>query len=225
MLEAVLKESGIYMIALAAGIYARRRLDLFHRLILLQLVVFAPVYIGGYLITSYQAARDLPQNNVWIYNLYFPIECAILITAALQLTTSKRIRTTAWLGYAFFFIIFFWQLAANGGIYSFANFGVAAQAFVLVGLYLAILFQKFRTPQFTVKSFPGFAVCLGIALYFGCIVPYFTMMNYLNAHNPEMSATLFYLINGIMSNVRYLGTALSFILFYRQTSKSMALNG
>ncbi len=209
------KESGLFFIALVIGISTLRKFNLFYKLVLLQIFVFAIVYIGGYAITYYQEEHHLIKNNTWIYNLYFPIECALLTGAGLFYFKSKRVNFFAFITYALFSMTLFFQLNKNG-INSLANFAVAIEALLLVTIYLFILYDKLKDSNFNWKVSPEFWLCIGIVLYFGCIVPYFSMINYLNATNPQLSFTLFVFINDVLSNIRYLLTAFAFWLFYRQ---------
>jgi hypothetical protein len=220
MFFSILKESVFFFFALFTAIISWRKANSFFKLLSLQLALFFIVYAGGYVITFYQQARNLPQNNIWIYNLYFPIECALLAAAALQLLQSKMIRMITLICY-FLFLTFYMIQIARFGLNHFANFAVAAYAFILVGLYLAVLYHILKTPGFTFRAFPQLWACLGIALYFGCIVPYFSVMNYLHATNPKLNSTLFFIINNVLSHVRYFATAISMILFYQQRTNVM----
>jgi hypothetical protein len=216
----VLKESGLFFIAFIVGAFSFKRLNVFYRMVFLQIIVFALVYWLGYLITQFQDENNLPKNNTWIYNLYFPIECALLAYAGSLYFKSKKLTYIITISYCIVLISFAWQVSIQG-IHLLANYAVALEALLLVGLYLFILYHKFGDANFTSLRSSEFWLSIGIVLYFSCIVPYFGMMNYLNEVNPELSLTFFTVINEGLSNIRYLFTAVAFWVFYRQQKLSM----
>lgn len=213
----VLKESFGLFLALGVGIFAVRQLNLFYRLIFAQVVWYVLVYAGSYAITIYQSMSGAELNNQWLYNLYFPVECALLSMAGIIFFQNRQATLRITIAYFIFLTAFLWQLASMD-FRGFANYGVVAEAALLVVIYLMILYSKFITSDFHWRSSPEFWLCIGIAMYFACIVPYFSMINLLNRTNGQLNQFLFYLINEVLGNVRYLFTAVSFWLFVRRPS-------
>lgn len=211
----VIKESFSLFVAFAVGIYAYTRLSGFYKLIFAQVVWYTLIYIGSYAITTYQDLNGIQRNNQWLYNLYIPTECLLLSLAGIVFFKNKKVSLRILTGYSIFLVTFIWQLSSMN-FQGFANYGVVAEATLIVAIFLMILYSRFKDPSFNWRTAPEFWLCIGVATYFACIVPYFSMINVLNRSDMALNVFLFDLIVEVLSNVRYLFTAICFWLASRR---------
>jgi hypothetical protein len=216
----ILIECVVPILAFVVGAYTFSKLNRFYKLIFLQGVFYLITISGAYAVTFYQTENNLPPNNQWFYNLCFPVECAILASAAIVYFSTKKATIRILTGYGLFFAVYLFQISITG-ISGFANYAVVMEALLMVIVYLVILYECFKDESFDWKTSPEFWLCLGMAVYFGCIVPYFSIINYLWQHNSDLTETLFEIIIHGFGNMRYFLIAISFWLFFRQQRISL----
>lgn len=211
-------EISCLFLALFGGVVVFRRLDRFFRILLLQVFVWSLFYLISHLVTKYQQAHLLPMDNQWLMNIHMILETGLLLAAA-WFVLPKMLRTGLTIGaFSLFLIVFMIQVGSQGfRIYlNYADVTACIGITVVFSIVLNVFGQRTNTP-FWVS--PEKWACLGILLYFACSVPYVSMMGYLERNNPKVNTFLYYLISGVLANVRYLLLALAYWMSYRNAKK------
>jgi len=214
MLQAI-KESLFLFLSFCVGLYAFRYLSLFYRIVFLQVCLALLCFVAAHAIVAYQQANHLPQNNHWMYNIYIFLEGGMLISASMLFFQERSAKKIILAGLALFVLTFFFQMMRDG-IWLFANNALIIEGVIIVLIYLVVLYRAVQDAAFHWKSSPELWLCLALALYFGCNVPFMGMLHYLYAHYPEATKMLFYVITDVLGSVRYLLFAISFWLVYRR---------
>lgn len=204
--------------AIFLGILAFRKLDRFFRVLLLQVMVWSLFYVFSHVITSYQKAHLLPIDNRWLMNIHLIVETGLLLIAA-WFILPKMLRTVLPIGAFSFFLIVFGIQVGNQGFEDYLNYADVAECIVITLVFSIVLFTFGQQGRVPFWASPEKWACLGILLYFACSVPYVSMMGYLERENPEVNTFLYYLISGVLANVRYFLLALAYWMIYRNAKK------
>ncbi|TSJ45382.1 hypothetical protein [Fluviicola chungangensis] len=205
-------------LALFFGILAFRKMDRFFRVLLLQVMVWSLFYACSHVITSYQHAHHLPINNQWLMNIHMLIETGILLAAA-WCVLPKMLRTPLVIGAFSLFLLVFGVQGSGQGFGTYLNYADVTACIGITLVFSVVLYNFGQTTSTAFWKSPEKWACLGILLYFACSVPYVSMMNYLERTNPAINTFLYYLISGVLANVRYFLLALACWMIYRNTKK------
>jgi hypothetical protein len=205
-------------LAVFFGILAFWKLDRFFQVLLLQVVVWSAFYTFSHVITSYQKVHQLPIDNQWLMNVHLIIETGLLLTAA-WFVLPKMLRTVLPIGAFSFFLIVFGIQVGNQGFEDYLNYADVAECIVITLVFSIVLFTFGQRGNVSFWASPEKWACLGILLYFACSVPYVSMMGYLERKNPEINTFLYYLISGVLANIRYFLLALAYWMIYRNAKK------
>lgn len=207
-------------LAVFFGALAFSRMNRFFRVLFLQVVIWSLFYSGSYIITRWQQANHLPIDNQWLMNLHLILETGLLLVAA-WLVLPEMLRSALTFGAFSLFLLVFGIQAMNLGIGTYLNYADVAECLVITLVFSVVLYhsgQQTRTPFW---YSPEKWACLGILIYFACSVPYVSMMNYLEHTNPKVNTFLYYLISGVLANIRYLLLALACWMIYRNANKQI----
>ncbi len=218
-------ESTFYFLALLAGIIAFRSLNLFYRLIFLQVCLNVANYSIAYGITVYNRLHGVhgTENNHWLFNSYTLLECTVLVLAGVVRLQNK---TTPWFaggGYLAFLAVFFYQVS-DAGFGVFANDAACFEGVLVVTIYLLILYRQFVDAGETKSGRSDTWLCLGMVLYFACIIPYLSMIYYLQRTNQALTMDLYNKIILGFENLRYLFITISFFLCWRARRSLIPVN-
>jgi len=167
------------------------------------------IYISTTVVNLVLLANTLHPDDQWVYNLYMPVEAGLLSWAAFEYFKTNKRRFLIWVGYLIFLIAFVVEVSIKG-IQIFSNHGYIAESALLLIIYLLLLYDYFTKQNTNWKSSPDVWISLGIVLYFGGVVPYLSLMQYLQSSHPKINLFLFYFIIEGLANVRYLLLALGF---------------
>jgi hypothetical protein len=197
------------LLAIAAGIYYFRKLYTPYRIALFLTIIALGCEIFGYYLTT-----SLHRNNLWLFNLYIPVEVWCLGIAAIYLVNNRKIKNT----FLVLLIIntLFWVVdLVNHSFYSLTNFAMVSGCILLTTMYITILFTNsiFSNKQ-TLKQ-PVFWLCFSTILYFAGVIPLFGLQNLLSTKLLSIGKELRY-INIILDIVRYPLAGISFILLGRE---------
>ena len=205
------------------GVLAFRKLDLFFRILFLQVVIWSLFYTFSHVITTYQQAHHLPIDNQWLMNIHLIVETGLLLTAA-WIVLPKMLRTVLTIGAFSLFLLAFGIQVRGQGFGTYLNYADVAACIGITLVFSMVLYTFGQRTGVPFWESPEKWACLGILLYFACSVPYVSMMHYLEMNNPKVNTFLYYLISGFLANTRYLLFALACWMIYRnakkQTSKS-----
>lgn len=218
----IIAESAFYFIALLAGIYAYRYLPPFFRLILLQVGLNCANYTLTYAITIYNRhmGTHAGENNHWLFNIYLILECTLLLAASCYLL-QRWLRRYLIAGYGIFLLVFLYQVA-TAGFRSFAFYAACVEGILVVVAYLPILYLRFTMPG-TIWYKDAYSwTAPGMVLYFACFIPYISMFGFLQRHSPVLFVRLYTIIL-VLENLRYLFTAIGFLLCRKSAGPVISL--
>lgn len=214
MIQIIIKELSSVILSCAMGVYAYRYMNLMHRIIFFQIFSYLAIYIISFAITLRQQYYMLPLNNQWIYNVSMPIEAGLLTWAGYEYFKSFKESFLLWIGYAVFLLLFVSEIIIKGPLI-FSNHGYIAESMLLLVIYLIILYTQFREENTSLKRLPDLWIALGIIIYFGGIVPYLSLIHYLDLHHPIVSNYLYSIITVGLANLRYIFVAIGFWMIRR----------
>jgi hypothetical protein len=215
MLKQFIYELLSVVLAFAVGIKSYRYFSKNHKILFWQLVSWLVIYLIAYGITKYQKYHDIPRNNHWIFNINILIECTFLFVAAYATRAAVRFRLTFAALYILFVIVYVLLMMVMG-IQTFNIYAFLAESVTISLMYILLLYTFFHHHRSSTRPVADIVMCSGITLYFLCIVPYISMMDYLNKHHLATSKLLFSLITDGLANLRYLLLAAGFFLIYKK---------
>jgi hypothetical protein len=153
-------------------------------------------------------------NNNWLFNIFLPIETALLLVSAdyyFNLKFARRILVSI---FSFFLLIYSFDVFLWLGINTFAFHAAIVEGIAVAGVYLYIFYLQFQTKA--TYNWPLLLVCLGHVLYFISSIPYLSVLFYFQASHPILNRELFIYIILLLAQVRYLLLAIAFFLMRRQ---------
>lgn len=192
--------------SLIIGVYCLNRLNDFFKVIVLQIIIaFGVEFIGRILFS-------LNIRNVWLFNLYEIVEAGLLLFAA-----KKIVNFDNRFLYLLLIPIFFWFYSVfKNGFNYFTSVAYVSFSIAILIVYLNLLFKSVLTYRGDLVKLPTLWLAIGVILFFGCNIPYLSMLNYLcNNFNQEVNNTL-HLILKTFCNLRYILMAISLIMTSRQ---------
>lgn len=209
-------------LAIFTGVLAFRPMNRFFRILLLQLITWILFYAGTYFITAHQQATGQQIDDRWLMNIHLIIETGLLLSAA-WVVLPKTLRLVACIGAFSLFLLVLGIQVRKQGFEVYLNYADVAACIVVTLAFSLVLYTFGQQKSVRLWQSPEKWACLGILMYFACSVPYVSMMNYLQMENPKVNTFLYYLISGVLANLRYFLLALAFWLIYRKT-KQKTLN-
>lgn len=210
----ILQELSTTMLAAGTGLVFYKRLNLFSRILLLQVLVYLSLDITALIVKEYNADG----NNNWIYNLQLPLETGLLLLAAGVYFGASRAKLYILMAYAFFLVVFLMDILLNKGFFNFTFNGAITEGLVVSGVYLVVLYDSFMQKK------PAYAVAAtGLVLYFMATLPELSASEYLMEHDPTVADMVFQYIVVIAAIIRYFFLALAFFLqvYGRRSDQNM----
>jgi len=203
------------LLSIIVGLLCYKLLSPAFRIALLQVVVAMCAEIYGYYLSTNS------DNNLWFFNFYWLVEMWIVGWIAMKTLTDKRIiRIITYLLLTATFI-----LALNiyiHGVKFYANWGISFICITLVIVYLIVLFNNlFGTKKLLTDAIFWFSI--SILLFYGCLLPYYGLFNFLYSRYPDI-LNQFFNITIALDFIRYPIVALSFYLFARRQKAIMQEN-
>ena len=203
-------EIGCLALAVFSGILAFRYLNNFLKLLFLQVVVWGIFYAIATVLTAYQTANGEQINDQWLINIHLLFETGILLAAARLILREGVVRFFP-LIIAFAFLAVYILQAVTLGYGKYLHYADLASC---IGLSIVFTIVLFRIPSGS-DWLPMRVACIALLVYFGCSVPFVSMMDYLQQHAPKVNSLLYHIISDVVANLRYGLTAFAFILTYR----------
>lgn len=174
-------------------------LDLPAILILCKLVLSLSVDIAGYILPAHI-------SNALLFNLYQLVDLWLLGTVAYLLLNKSKLFVIVSVMMSTIISIYFLYIDLDS---HFNNIGFLVESVVLTILYLIIITQELMSIKTQKKSVIW--VCIAIIIYYGCCVPFFSLINYLRSD----IANDLYLINSFLNIIFYLLIGYAFYLSRR----------
>lgn len=203
----------IELLAILSGAYNWKKLSLPYRLTVL-LVAFAVITeLTGRIISHY-----FHQNNVWLYNLYNPVEMWVLGFICILFVNTKVGKKT--IQASLFMLSLFWCITVGyNGIFAFNNWFVVLKSLFHIVCFIVILFDNSVFNKKKIYTQPLFLLSTGMILYYATTIPLFGLMNYLVKNDSKMALKLFH-INHAATAIRYALVAVAFYLYARQAKRA-----
>jgi hypothetical protein len=196
----IFKDLFCISLAFACGVFSFRYLSMTHRILFIQVAIYLVTYISVWLFKDF---------NNFIYNIGTFMEITLLLLSV-HVYIGRYWMTFLLLAlYSCYSMIYIFQLKQDP--FSFANYSYAAGGIAVFIGYLFILYSSF-TISTIYKKVAGIAISLGLLIYFGCNVPNFCMIGYLNDHKTSLGIRIFNLLNDSAANIRYFLMAYGFWL-------------
>lgn len=184
-----------------------RKLDFFSRMIALQVfIAFIFELIGLQM-------RQKHQTNVWLYNCYMPLEFSLLLIGP-RLHFKQKIYI--WLPIILVFYWVCWSVETYfQTMHVFAVKSYVIGALILLISYFFVLYKSawnrkslFRQSQF------WFAI--GVILFFGCNIPFFSMYDYIVENSTSYQMDLLTKLMMVFTHFRYLCTSIGFVMVFQE---------
>lgn len=192
-LELLLRDLSTAILAIIIGLLVLRKLNWPVKLLLLQALVYTIVDIIGFYI----------HKNLWLYNLYVPVETGLLLaSAATELGTIKAKRT---IGIVFFvfLILFIVELIRVELGNDFVYLSVLTHYFLIACLYTYLLFRRINPSNNTALNVSHIVICFGIVVYCAGSIPCLAAMRQLMFVDLGLSQELFVKIVVLLAAFRY----------------------
>lgn len=196
------------LLALFVGLRYFRRLPTPYILLLCQ-VFFALVSesVGYYLGTVQH------QNNIWVFYYYLLIDCWLMGMSGRYFLADSIFKKS--LPVILTILSGLWLADLFGtGLHTFSNKFFIGYGIFLVVVYIATLTNRVLIGNEIFRN-PVFWICLSTILYYGCIIPYMGLLNYLIKNAPNTADKLYDIIL-LLNFIRYPLVAFAFYLFGRQ---------
>lgn len=205
----ILMDLSTTILAIFTGILAYRKLPVFYRILFFQVL--------AYLIIDCYAATY--RNNEQAYNISMLIEIGLFFLAShlyFKNFVSKWLSLT---GYATFLMIWFFDIYFQG------KNRLADHAYIIGGIFITALYIRILFFHYTKKSdhfhtAPLLLSCLGVFIFFAGIVPYLSMMYYLQDLDAELNQRIFQYMMVYPAIIRYFLLAIAFLILRTKNSIS-----
>lgn len=221
----IINESFFLLLALSLGVYTFRYMNIFHKIFFLQLFVYILFDIMANIVLIIQKTNNGILNNQWVYNLYMPIETGLLTWAVYEYFKSAKAKILLSIGYTVFMIVFVMEICIKG-MRVLSNHAYFAESILLLIIFLLVLNSQFNQKSISWKKSSEVWISFGVVLYFTGVIPYFSLIHYLQESHPTTNLSLYYIIVEGLSDLRYLLLAYGFWLVRRNVlSKISGLNG
>ena len=203
-LTEVLVNSLTPILVVIIGILTFSRLSPFYRILFFQTAIF--------LIFDLYASTF--PNNALVYNVSMLIEIGLLLLASYLYFKTFVSKWTAITGYSVFLLIWCFDM------YHYNKNQLADHAYISGGIfitatYIRILFYHYTNKNDNYLTPPLLLSCLGIFIFFAGIVPYLSMMHYLQSKDEDLNTIVFQYMMVYPAIIRYFLLAVAFLLLRR----------
>jgi hypothetical protein len=147
-----------------------------------------------------------------LYNFYIFLEVLLLGLFGIHQLKGQRFRVIATLGLAIAVISQVYEYIFQPSTFHATSFLI--NCIYLVSLYLGdILFLQSRDSLSLFRQ-PLLYLSVGIVIYFGCDIPFFSFRSVLMKYDTKLTTALHIFINNFLASFRYLLSGFAFVLFY-----------
>ncbi|MCD6062824.1 MAG: hypothetical protein K0R82_735 [Flavipsychrobacter sp.] len=203
------------ILALSIGLVFFRHLALAYRLAMLQVLLGTVAeVIGWHIVKTYH------EHNLWLFNWYWLAELWVMGTTGILLLKNRALKK-AFTGLLFIPTVLWIYLVSVNGIHTHPSPALTAIGTALVVIFITVLFHASFGNE-TLSTQPVFWLALSVLIFFGGIVPYYSMFNYLYQTNPVLLKKLF-IITQVLNHLRYPIVAVSLLLAGRQQLATVKL--
>lgn len=209
-LSQILMDLSTTILAILIGLLAYRKLPTFYRVLFFQALAY--LIIDSYAVTY--------PNNGMVYNISILIEIGLLLLAAHVYFKTFVSKWISFIGYFAFLLVWCFDIYYHG------KNQLAYHAYILGGIfitamYIRILFDHYTKKNDNFRNAPLLLSCLGIFIFFAGIVPYLSMMYYLQGLDSVLNKRLFQYMMVYPAIIRYFLLALAFWLVWKNRPVSL----
>lgn len=204
-------------IAFITGIFCLHKLNSAFRIVAFHAILAFSIEMFGY----WWHQDKQRGSNQWMYNLYIIADCGLVLLSAYFFLKPKI--HIIFFGSLFLVLIVFWINSAiqNKSIDKFIVEAYVIDSIFALGLFLYILYRYALNEKGKLISMPVLWLCLGLIINYGCSIPYFSTYSIQGKMCSKAEMEFLNKIPTILNNVRYPLVALSFVLFYFQSSSKV----
>jgi hypothetical protein len=170
---------------------------------------------------GYYIVKVLHQYNVWIFNIYIPLEFMLFCLAfSYESTNAKFKKAIPFImgAYAITWI----ALIYKNTMFVFSHYAMLCSCVILPALYLALLLENIFDNDESLTKTPIFWLCTAIIVCFAGNIPYMAMFEYwIMKYLTSSHVSLLLNFNQLLDAIRYPLIGISFLLLgYQKQPKS-----
>lgn len=207
-------EIGCLSFALITGLSIINRKKVLFRLAVYQVIIWSCFYVASFVIAYYQLRHNMPVDTQWLLNIHLIFETGILLFISRSFFSNQLFRWIPTGLFGIFLMVCLFQ-EMNIGFRSYFHYADLSACIFLASVYMLGLFTLSWKSGPDQHFLPERLYCIGLLIYFGCSVPYVSLMGYLQNKWPEMNTILYHVISDIAANTRYAITGIAFLLIRR----------
>ncbi len=192
-------------LAVISMLSVKRPSDKALRLLGLQCVIAFMVEITGVIM------RQNHYPNVWLFNIYLPIDFILLLGAAHFSFQNGNLTIYLKTTLVLLCIIWISEIVVKS-LNIFAVITFLFEALSITIAFLAVLYATALTHLGPFTKQPLFWISIGLITFYGCNVPYFLMLGTINKVCSQPQLALLYWVFICLSSFRYCCTSIGFIL-------------
>lgn len=147
-------------------------------------------------------------------NLHLIGETLFLLAAALVKVPEKPLKAVVVTTAVVFLTVVFYQMAITG-MSMYFNTADVTECTIMTLVFGYLLFRTMTESRNSKYKTPVILACTGIVVYFACSVPLVALLHVIQQRDPKTNDFLFFVINDVVANLRYLFLALAFWLTQR----------
>jgi hypothetical protein len=168
------------------------------------------------------ASSSLPAySNHILFNVYMPIDFLLMLYAG-QKEMGQKLKQFNLFSIIIYFLVWGGSLLVKG-LFVMANFAIICGAIILTIRYFLVLLWNSR--QLGGPLTTGiYLIAISVVLYYCCVIPNFSLMYYFLKHDEELAMRV-YLINDVLSCLRYLFTGFGLLMISGAFRTNTAANG
>ena len=180
----VLQDHCFQIAAVVVALWKWKHLNLFFRAFALQLML--SLFTDALGLALYYT--KMVKTTAGLINFYIPLELLLLLGALKHYKYARWLRVLCTVGFGVFLIVWLWQVINDLSI--FANYAFIFENILLLACYFYTLYRCVLDEGLHFHNATMWA-CFGVILFSACIIPYFSVINYLQRFHAELNAKVF----------------------------------
>jgi hypothetical protein len=202
----IVRDLATTILAVSTGIIFYKKMNQFCKIFLCQAAL--------YLLVDLLAANN--GKNAWIYNLYIPIETALLFFAAQTEFNTKKSKQFLSILYLIFLFIYIPELIKVKGTSDLVYISVLTEYLFVTGIYAFLLYIRLNPAVSNKINISVVTISFGLIIYCGGCIPYLAAIKELMHINMLLSKDMFQVIVVLLGALRYLMLAIGYCLLGRE---------
>jgi len=202
----VLQLSGEFIACIAAILFFTS-LSISCRILAIHAITAFLVELTGFILRKHGYT-----DNQWLFNIFLLFDCGLQLLAAYYFRV--KIPYLFFItGFLVFVAVWLYEVI-NTGVMIFTVKAYIVDSILLMGTYLVVLYYSTINYRGSLTRSPSLWICLSIILYYGCNIPFFSVLNYLVDNKAKDVIKFLFVVLQVLINVRYLFIAIGFYLYF-----------